>query len=58
MFHCNSCCCCQLENHLLKIAEEHLDKGNKRDSNVEVEVAIFQIRNGLDCARTKAITTM
>jgi len=45
----------ELENHLLKIAEEHLDKGNKRDSNVEVEVAIFQIRNGLDCTKKLAV---
>ncbi|CAN6331399.1 unnamed protein product, partial [Urochloa humidicola] len=43
------------ENLLLEICEEHLDKGNKIDSDVDIEVGIFHTRNGLDCTKTLAV---
>ncbi|CAM0147574.1 unnamed protein product [Urochloa decumbens] len=44
-----------VENLLLEICEEHLDKGNQIDSNVEVQAGIFHTRSGLNCTKNLAV---
>ncbi|KAL6594697.1 hypothetical protein ACP70R_048435 [Stipagrostis hirtigluma subsp. patula] len=44
-----------LENMLLRICEEHLDKGNAVDSNVDLQVDIFHTRKDSRCTIQLAV---